>query len=113
MINFSKRSYQKELLDAQGISMNDTMQTMKELDIINTYLGGHAITLNGFKNLLGKKKQTSICEIGCGGGDNLNVISKWCKKKSIKIKLIGVDVNLISSIINFKTNNMEGEDMLP
>ncbi len=93
MINFSKRSYQKELLDEQGISMNDTMQTMKELDIINTYLGGHAITLNGFKKLLNQKNQTSVCEIGCGGGDNLNIIGKWCKKNGVKIKLTGVDIN--------------------
>jgi len=104
MINFSKRSYQKELLDAQSISINDTMQTMKELDIINTYLGGHAITLNGFKKLLGKKKKTSICEIGCGGGDNLNVIGKWCKKKGINIKLIGVDINPNCSNVIERTN---------
>ena len=32
-------------------------------------------------------------DIGCGGGDVLRTIAQWAEKKSIPVKLIGVDMN--------------------
>ena len=93
MIDFSKRSYQKELLDRDDIPFADIQQNMKELNFINTHLGGHAITISGFKNLLADKKTISVCEIGSGGGDNLNAINKFCSEKSINAKFTGIDIN--------------------
>ncbi len=68
-------------------------QNMKELDVINTYLGGHSITIQGFKKLVGNRKEITVCEIGCGGGDNLNALRKFCKQKSIHAKFTGIDIN--------------------
>ena len=34
-----------------------------------------------------------ICEIGCGGGDNLFAIYKYCLKKNIPATFIGIDIN--------------------
>jgi 2-polyprenyl-3-methyl-5-hydroxy-6-metoxy-1,4-benzoquinol methylase len=92
-VDFNKRSYQKELLDRNDIPFRDIRQNMKELNTINTYLGGHAITIKGLKKLIGNKKNITICEIGCGGGDNLKAINDWCKKKKITTRLIGIDIN--------------------
>ncbi|MEQ1553296.1 MAG: methyltransferase domain-containing protein [Ferruginibacter sp.] len=72
---------------------------MKELDFINKYLGGHKITVNGLRNILkqGKyllpNKKLVVCEIGCGGGDNLNVLHAWCKKNKVSACFVGVDIN--------------------
>ncbi len=93
MIDFSKRSTQKEILDSQNIPFADIQQNMKELDFINTYLGGHAITIQGFKKLAGSKKTISVCEAGCGGGDNLNALHNYCNKKNITLNFIGIDIN--------------------
>jgi 2-polyprenyl-3-methyl-5-hydroxy-6-metoxy-1,4-benzoquinol methylase len=92
-MNFKNRSYQKELLDGEGIPFADIAQTMRELNTINTLLGGHAITLDGFKKLAKDKKEITVCEIGCGGGDNLVAIVKYCQEKQIKIHCIGIDYN--------------------
>lgn len=92
-MDFNKRSYQKELLDRNDIPFEDIRRNMKELDIINTYLGGHRITIQGVKKLINDKKLITICEIGCGGGDNLKAINSWCKKNKINATLIGVDIN--------------------
>ncbi|HXB43788.1 MAG TPA: hypothetical protein VNV85_07015, partial [Puia sp.] len=70
-MDFSARSYNTELLDRDDIPFSDIEQNMRELNIINTWLGGHRITLRGVRKLIGNKKEISICEIGCGGGDNL------------------------------------------
>ena len=94
---FSQRSYQKELLDRDDIPFSDIAQNMKELEFINTHLGGHAITLQGLRSILPvdpvSKSELLICEIGCGGGDNLRVISNWCKSKNIKVTTLGIDIN--------------------
>jgi hypothetical protein len=93
MIDLSKRSYKKELLDRDHIPFEDIQQNMKELNFINNNLGGHAITIEGFKKLAGEKKSISVCEIGSGGGDNLNAIYRWRSKKNIHLKFIGIDIN--------------------
>jgi 2-polyprenyl-3-methyl-5-hydroxy-6-metoxy-1,4-benzoquinol methylase len=93
MINLSTRSKKKELLDEEDIPFDDIKQNMQELNAVNTLLGGHAISLQGIKAILGKKSgATVICEIGCGGGDNLQVIARWCKKKNIPAKFTGIDI---------------------
>jgi 2-polyprenyl-3-methyl-5-hydroxy-6-metoxy-1,4-benzoquinol methylase len=114
MPNFKIRSYKKELLDSEDIPFYDIVQNMKELSVINTWLGGHFITLKGTKNLLKKCNTNSlstiiICEIGCGGGDNLQVIKKWLNKNNIAVKLIGIDIN--PNCIKFAQSKIENEDI--
>ncbi len=76
MPNLKFRSNTKELLDADDISFEDIKCNMKELNIINTLLGGHSITIKGINNFKSKNEALNVCEIGCGGGDNINAISK-------------------------------------
>ena len=77
MINLTHRSNELELLDGDDIPFDDIKQNMKELNTINSLLGGHRITLQGFKTLLGNRQSIIVCEIGCGGGDNLAVIHQY------------------------------------
>jgi SAM-dependent methyltransferase len=91
---FSNRSYEAELLDAPDIPRELLFQNLRELDVVNRMLGGHAITLAGIKKLVNDKTKTYvIADIGCGGGDALLAIAKWAKKKAYRVKLIGVDMN--------------------
>jgi 2-polyprenyl-3-methyl-5-hydroxy-6-metoxy-1,4-benzoquinol methylase len=92
-VNFSHRSYQSELLDRPDIPFEDIQRNMQELNFINTWLGGHAITLTGVESFVGTKKPVTICEIGCGGGDNLLAIQNWCDKRNIAVAFIGIDIN--------------------
>jgi 2-polyprenyl-3-methyl-5-hydroxy-6-metoxy-1,4-benzoquinol methylase len=89
---FRTRSYQKELLDGNDIPFPDIKRNMQELNTINTLLGGHAITLKGFSTLLKNQKKITVCEIGCGGGDNLAAIVKWCRKNGVQVNCIGIDM---------------------
>jgi 2-polyprenyl-3-methyl-5-hydroxy-6-metoxy-1,4-benzoquinol methylase len=93
MINLRQRSYQKELMDGNDIPFEAMAQTLKELNIVNTRLGGHAITISGVRQLIKDKEKVSICEIGCGGGDNLFAIYQYCLKKNIPATFIGIDIN--------------------
>ena len=80
-------------MDRDDIPFEAMARTLRELNIINTRLGGHAITLSGVKQLIANKKNISICEIGCGGGDNLHIIHRYCKKKGIEARFFGIDLN--------------------
>ena len=103
--DFSLRSDEKELLDRDDIPFEDIRRNMLELDTINTWLGGHAISKRGIKDLVSAMRakhteergrdpqQISICEIGCGGGDNLRVLSRWCRSRNIRAHIIGIDNN--------------------
>ncbi len=96
MPDLSNRSYKKELLDGDDIPLDDIKQNMHELDVINTWLGGHQITIQGLQEIMKQvspQQQLHVCEIGCGGGDNLRAIQQYCKKKSIPVKLKGIDIN--------------------
>lgn len=93
MIDYRHRSYRKELLDSKNIPFGDIAENMKELEFINSHLGGHSITVKGFTKLAGNKKNFSICEIGCGGGDNLNALAHFCKKNKIEAQFTGIDMN--------------------
>lgn len=93
MIDYKNRSLQKELLDQNDIPFQDIFLNMKELEFINSHLGGHSITIHGFKKLLQKRKTISVCEIGCGGGDNLNALNQFCLKNRIICSFTGIDIN--------------------
>lgn len=107
-MDFSKRSYQKELLDRDDIPFEDIKRNMQELEFINAHLGGHQITIAGLGIFIKKLQlnELTICEIGCGGGDNLKAIKKWCDKKKIRVRLIGIDIN--KECIEFAKENCKG-----
>ncbi len=95
MLNLKERSYKKELLDADDIPFVDIRQNMRELNMVNNLLGGHLITLAGIKKIIKKNhtgKSISVCEIGCGGGDNLHAINNWFKKNNIHTSFTGIDI---------------------
>ncbi|MEP6712275.1 MAG: methyltransferase domain-containing protein [Ferruginibacter sp.] len=94
MVSLTKRSEKKELLDGDNIPFADIKQNMKELNTINTLLGGHQITIKGVQLIKDENSNAPIiiCEIGCGGGDNLKAISAWCSKKNIAAHFMGIDI---------------------
>jgi 2-polyprenyl-3-methyl-5-hydroxy-6-metoxy-1,4-benzoquinol methylase len=96
MVNLKNRSFTKELLDADNIPFEDIKRNMQELNTINTLLGGHGITKKGAKQFLLNNEFLHICEIGCGGGDNLQAISTI---KNSSFSFTGIDLK--KECINF------------
>jgi 2-polyprenyl-3-methyl-5-hydroxy-6-metoxy-1,4-benzoquinol methylase len=91
---FSQRSYEAELLDAPEIPKELLFRNLRELDVVNRRLGGHAITLAGMKKLItDKNKVYRIADIGCGGGDAMKQIAAWARRNGFKVQLTGVDMN--------------------
>ncbi len=97
-MDFLRRSYQAELIDDPAIPFPEIQKNLQELDVINTWLGGHAISIKGIKKIFrqhasGRDYRWHICEIGCGGGDNLHAIASWCIAQKINATFTGIDIN--------------------
>jgi 2-polyprenyl-3-methyl-5-hydroxy-6-metoxy-1,4-benzoquinol methylase len=92
-MDFTTRSDKTELLDRPDIPSDDIKRNLYELSVINRWLGGHAITISGFKKIVKDEKKVHVCEIGCGGGDNLKAIEKKMNGKEMRLVLTGIDIN--------------------
>lgn len=107
MPNFSVRSNQLEIMDDLNCAGNVLDQTLHELEIINAWLGGNAITLDALNTLIHNHpdmQELVIADLGCGSGDMLRIIYKWGQKKNIRLKLIGIDAN--PAVIAFAQKNL-------
>ena len=108
-MDFTQRANTRELLDEDDIPFADIRKNMEELEVINTWLGGHAITISGFKSMLGERKSIHVCEVGCGGGDNLKAIANWCAKKGIQVQLTGIDIK--DTCVDYAHINLNGYEV--
>src|SRR5579872_545985 len=103
---FKQRSYQKELLDGIDIPKELLYQNLRELGIVNKYLGGHTVTINGLKEAItDRSKYYHIVDIGCGGGDSLKAIEAWSTSEGYRILLTGLDIK--QDCIDYALNNCE------
>ena len=107
--DFSTRSNAIEVMDDLTCSGEVVNQTLVELEIINKWLGGNAVTLNGFHALLSspsaKSETLTVVDLGCGGGDMLKLLAVHFKKKDLNAEFVGIDAN--PNIIEFAKRNAQ------
>ena len=105
MPDFSIRSAETEIMDDLNCSGHVLNRTLRELEIINKWLGGNRITIKSLEQLLPKNnREITIVDLGCGGGDMLRLIDLWGKNKNLKLNLIGIDAN--PNIVAFAKRNL-------
>lgn len=108
---FLKRSYQKEMMDDFSIDDERIDRALKELRIINKYLGGNSVTKEGLNKILSKNpgiNHLKILDAGGGASDillaldqnNLKIfsvdiskrITRYLINKSPEVKVVCADV---------------------
>lgn len=107
MPDFSNRSSLVEIMDDLQCDGEVVHQTLRELEFINKWLGGNAVTIAGVEELLNETSPTktiSIADLGCGGGDMLRLLYHWAKRNKVNVRLVGIDAN--PNIIAFARNNV-------
>jgi len=105
---FLNRSSDKELMDDLNCSGEVLNRTLTEIENINHWLGGDAITINGLNQIINNTQvpnPLSIADLGCGSGGMFKVINNWAKKRHIKVNLTGIDAN--PNVIEFARNNFK------
>jgi len=103
----ANRSFKSEVMDDLNCGGSTLTQTLKELEIINRLLGGNSLTINGIatlqRSMEGPVRRLTICDLGCGGGDMLKLVSSWAQVKGIPVELIGIDAN--PNVIQYARQN--------
>lgn len=108
-VSFTNRSSAVEIMDDLLCKGEVVDQTLRELDFINHWLGGNAVTLQAIAsvwNNISKDKTIAIADLGCGSGEMLRIISAIALKQKRKVELIGVDAN--PNITQYATDHSEG-----
>jgi SAM-dependent methyltransferase len=94
MPDFSRRSYEPELMDDLTLGNEALAQNLRELEYVNTYLGGNAVAAKGLQYFVSQSKlPLSVADVGCGGGDTLRYFAQWAQKRNIPLQLAGYDAN--------------------
>lgn len=119
MPSFANRSDKPEIMDDLNYAGGMMDQTLRELEIINRWLGGNAVTLSAIGRLLrmapvdrdegatvpsdprnlqgsaarGTGRHLEIADLGCGRGDMLRHIFQWAHRRGLNVSLTGIDAN--------------------
>jgi SAM-dependent methyltransferase len=112
MTRFSTRSQQEEIMDDLHCSGEVVNQTLRELEFINKWLGGNAITLNGIRALLKNQpvNRVTLADLGCGSGEMLKLIKVRLQARNITASLTGIDAN--PNIIAYAKENCAGDSSI-
>ena len=95
-----------EIMDDLEFHEEVVFQTLRELDFINQWLGGNAVTLKAIEKVwkaIPKEHPASIADLGCGSGEMLQLISKKADQQNRKVQLTGIDAN--PHIVNYARNH--------
>lgn len=96
LIHTQTRTNQEEIMDNFALQGEDLEVVLRDLKLVNQYLGGNAITINGIKKLITnvpKEKEIVIMDLGCGDGQMLIKCAEYAQKNNRKFRLIGIDAN--------------------
>jgi 2-polyprenyl-3-methyl-5-hydroxy-6-metoxy-1,4-benzoquinol methylase len=110
-MNFSTRSSESETMDDLQCAGPVLNQTLRELEFINKWLGGNNVTtdaLNTFSYQSLPNSRLTIADLGCGGGDMLQLINRWARRKKLNVELIGIDAN--PNVVKYAINSVGSSD---
>ncbi len=93
MKKFARRSTIPEIMDDLNCSGAVVYQTLRELDVINRWLGGNRVTLQALHKTLPAphNQPIAIADLGCGSGEMLKQIVKKFSRHTLQ--LTGFDAN--------------------
>ncbi len=96
LVNLEHRSKEPELMDDPFVEEKALKIALSDISRVNKLLGGNSITVKAITKLINDtnlNKELVLLDLGCGDGEMLRIVADVCRKKNIKIKLIGVDLN--------------------
>jgi len=100
-----KKYYETELMDDFSIRDSRIDDALKELKIINNYLGGVSTTVSALKYFTRDKLLSiKIIDVGSGSSDNLII----AKNTYPNLQIISVDKNI--SVLNYSKNSLQKID---
>ncbi|MEJ2585436.1 MAG: methyltransferase domain-containing protein [Robiginitalea sp.] len=93
--SFQKRSNAPEWMDDLTHPTEEINQALADIKKVNRWLGGHRVSMHGLKPFLRRKRKTPlhILDMGCGNGEFLRHLGRYCNRQDIPVSLTGWDRN--------------------
>ncbi len=92
--DLSLRSNDIEIMDDFKNPPENLEHILEDINRVNALLGGFAITVKAINKLIKQpNKEYAIIDFGCAEGSMLRSIATYCRKKNIKARFIGIDLN--------------------
>ena len=94
-----KRSHEKELMDLPGNPKELLEEDLRNLRIINRYLGGYRGIMIGLKWLVEKQglAEFSLLDVGTGSGDIPVRITQWARRKNITADIVALEPDAVTA----------------
>jgi len=88
-----KRSFEKELMDLPGNDPGVLEEDLRNLRIINRYLGGYRCIRKGLEKIVRDRQTTeiSLLDVGTGSGDIPVGIVRWARAKGVSVRIVALD----------------------
>ncbi len=91
-----ERSREPELIDDFQEGEEQLKLVLNDINRVNRVLGGNNITINAVAQLIHENPRESyvIIDVGCADGSMLRELAIYFRKQSVKVELIGLDLNV-------------------
>jgi SAM-dependent methyltransferase len=102
-----KRSYEKEMMDLPGQPRLLLEEDLRNLRIINRYLGGSRAALRGLRRLVKEQKirRFSLLDVGTGSGDIPVRIVQWARSEGMDANVVGLDKEPVTARVAARLTN--------
>jgi hypothetical protein len=92
-MDFRRRCHDPELMDDFGVESRDIEDALREIGVINRFLGGASTTLAGLTPYLaGRRDPVRLLDVGTGGADLPVAVARWCRAAGVAIRIVAVDL---------------------
>ncbi|GAB2534622.1 methyltransferase domain-containing protein [Spirosoma aerophilum] len=95
-LSTTQRTTKEEYLDDFSLEGDELRDALDKIAIINQWLGGNRVTLDGIRELLRKQPKDrviTIVDIGCGNGDMCRAVSDFAQQEGFQVDVLGIDAN--------------------
>src|SRR5262245_50203034 len=94
-----RRSRQKEMMDFPDNPKELLVEDLRNLRIINRYLGAYRGVMKGIRRLVGqdRMKRFSLLDVGTGSADIPKVIVQWARDQGIEARVIALESDPVTA----------------
>lgn len=93
-VDFSKRSREREIIDDMTLDRGAMAEVLRNLAVVNAWLGGYATTLDAVARLVPREQATvRVLDVGAGGGDTARRLVEWGRRSGRRVEVTTVDLS--------------------
>jgi 2-polyprenyl-3-methyl-5-hydroxy-6-metoxy-1,4-benzoquinol methylase len=94
LADFRHRSTQTELIDDMSLDSTQMAGVLRELAVVNKYLGGYATTIGALDKLFGSDdRPLRLLDVGAGGGDMARQLVEWGRSRGRRVEVVTLDLS--------------------